>query len=161
MKTGLKATLILPGHNRTFNAVLTSTSNALAENSRSALVELQADNADDKLWPGDFAEVHFHIASNPNVMRIPATALVFGPDGLSVATVDDNDEVVSKPVQVGRNLGKDVEVTSGLSAQDKIIDSPLESLTAGEKVQIASAKQDPTLSKNATPTKEANRSEGL
>ena len=58
---GVKATLRLPGLKETFEAELVSTANALVENSRTALVELQADNPDGKLWPGAFAEVHFHI----------------------------------------------------------------------------------------------------
>jgi membrane fusion protein (multidrug efflux system) len=47
-----------------------------------ALVQLLADNPDGKLWPGAFAMVHFHIPSDPNVLRIPATALIFGPHGM-------------------------------------------------------------------------------
>jgi membrane fusion protein (multidrug efflux system) len=44
LKPGVKATLHLPGQQETFEAELSSTSNALEENSRTALVELQADN---------------------------------------------------------------------------------------------------------------------
>ena len=61
IRPGIKATLHLPGQQETFEAELSSTSNALAENSRTALIELQADNPDGKLWPGAFTEVHFHI----------------------------------------------------------------------------------------------------
>jgi RND family efflux transporter MFP subunit len=160
MKPGLAATLKLPGKDDTYEAMLTSTSNAITENNRSALIQLQADNPNDNLWPGAYAEVHFHIPSNPNVLRIPATALIFGQDGLRVATVDPDDTVVLKPVQLGRNLGKDVEIVLGLSATDKIIDSPQESLAAGEKVRVVGA----TAQANKAPpakTKEADRAQGL
>ena len=79
---GIKATLHLPGQKETFEAELVSTSNALAENSRTALIELQADNPAGKLWPGAFAEVHFHIPADPNTLSIPLTALVFGAQGM-------------------------------------------------------------------------------
>ena len=69
---GIKATLHLPGQKETFEAELVSTSNSLAENSRTALVELQADNPDGKLWPGAFAEVHFHIPADPEHAHRPA-----------------------------------------------------------------------------------------
>ena len=78
LEPGIKATLHLPGQKETFEAELVSTSNSLAENSRTALVELQADNPDGKLWPGAFAEVHFHIPADPNTLSVPLTALVFG-----------------------------------------------------------------------------------
>ena len=123
---GVKATLHLPGQKETFEAELVSTSNALAENSRTALIELQADNPDRKLWPGAFAEVHFHIPADTNTLSVPLTALVFGAEGMRVAALDDDDKVILKPVTVGRNLGNRVEIESGLSPSDRLVDSPIE-----------------------------------
>jgi membrane fusion protein, multidrug efflux system len=134
---GIKATLHLPGQKETFEAQLVSTSNALAETSRTALVELQADNPDGKLWPGAFAEVHFHIPADPNTLSVPLTALFFGPKGMEVAALDGDDKVVMKPVVVGRNLGNRVQIESGLVPSDRLVDSPLESTQTGDKVNIA------------------------
>jgi RND family efflux transporter MFP subunit len=137
MKPGLEATLELPGADKAFPAKLVSTSNAIAENSRTALVELQAANPDGQLWPGAFAEVHFHIPSDPDTLRIPATALVFGPHGMSVAVVNDEDKVELKKVRLGRNLGDSVEIRSGLTIADRLIDSPKETIESGDAVRIA------------------------
>jgi membrane fusion protein, multidrug efflux system len=143
MKPGIKATLHLPGQNETFEAELISTSNALAENSRMALIELQADNPDGKLWPGAFTEVHFHIPSDANTLRIPATALVFGAHGMRVAELNADNKVVLKTVTLGRNLGDHVEIQSGLSLSDRLIDNPQESIESGDVVQIANADAKP------------------
>ena len=137
LKPGVKATLRLPGQQETFEAELSSTSNALEENSRTALVELQADNPDGKLWPGAFTEVQFHIPSDPNTLRIPSTALIFGANGMRVAAIDANNRVVLKPVRLGRDLGNYVEIQSGLSLTDRLIDNPQESIEAGAVVRIA------------------------
>src|SRR6202021_3042749 len=110
---GIKATLHLPGQKETFEAQLVSTSNALAETSRTGLVELQADNADGKLWPGAFAEVHFHIPADPNTLSIPSTALIFGSQGMQVATINSGNKVELKSVVLGRDLGNKVEIQSG------------------------------------------------
>src|ERR1700691_1016640 len=115
LKRGIKATLHLPGQQETFEAELMSTSNALEENSRTALIELQADNADGKLWPGAFTEVQFHIPSDPGTLRIPSTARVFGAHGMQVAAVDASNKVVLKNVILARDLGTRVEIQSGLS----------------------------------------------
>src|ERR1700735_2792855 len=133
---GIKATLYLPGQKETFDATLVSTANALAETSRTALVELQADNPDGKLWPGAFAEVHFHIPADPNTLTVPLTALVFGAKGMQVAALDTDDKVVLKPVAVGRNLGNKVQIESGLALADRLVDSPLESIQTGDKVSV-------------------------
>ena len=137
LKPGVKATLHLPGQQETFEAELSSTSNALEENSRTALIELQADNPDGKLWPGAFTEVQFHIPSDPSTLRVPSTALIFGANGMRVAAVDANNKVVLKSVRLGRDLGNRVEIQSGLSLTDRLIDNPQESIEAGAIVRIA------------------------
>ena len=137
MKAGVEATLQIPGKAAAFHAEVTSTSNALGEGSRTALVELQADNADDKLWPGAFTEVAFHIPAQPGTLVVPATALVFGRSGMQVAAVGNDRVVTLRPVTVGRNLGTDVEIVKGLNPDDQLIDNPLETTVSGEKVRIA------------------------
>ena len=158
---GIKATLHLPGQKETFEAELVSTSNSLAENSRTALVELQANNPDGKLWPGAFAEVHFHVPADPNRLTVPLTALVFGAQGMRVAALDAEDKVALKPVVVGRNLGNRVEIESGLAPSDRLVDSPLESTQTGDTVNVANADANPvapesTASARPAPSKRPN-----
>ncbi|RBP15493.1 RND family efflux transporter MFP subunit [Roseiarcus fermentans] len=150
---GVKATLRLPGQKQTFEAELVSTSNSLAESSRTALIELQADNPDGKLWPGAFAEVHFHIPADPDRLSIPLTTLVFGAEGMRVAALDDDDKVVLKPVVVGRNLGNRLQIESGLSPSDRLVDGALESIQTGDKVKIADPDPNAVARVKAAPTK--------
>ncbi|MGH1574690.1 efflux RND transporter periplasmic adaptor subunit [Methylobacterium sp. P31] len=137
MKPGLKASLHVPGLETSFTAEVTSTANAVAEDSRQGLVELQADNPDGALWPGAFVEVQFHIPSNPDTLRIPATALLFNKNGTQVAEVQQDHRVALHPVKLGRNLGNDVEIRSGVTLDQRLIDSPQEFINAGDVVQIA------------------------
>lgn len=137
MTAGVKATLTIPGKTDTFGATISSTANALGEDSRTALVELQADNTENKLWPGAFTEVSFHIPAQPGTLVVPATTLVFGRAGMKVAAVSNDRIVTLRPVTVGRNLGTDVEIVKGLAATDELIDNPLETTVSGEKVRIA------------------------
>ncbi|MCJ2069717.1 efflux RND transporter periplasmic adaptor subunit [Methylobacterium sp. J-030] len=137
MKPGLKASLHVPGQEAAFSAELTSTANAVTEESRQGLVELQADNPDGALWPGAFVEVQFHIPSNPDTLRIPATALLFNRDGTQVAEVQDDHTVALRTVKLGRNLGNDVEIRSGVTLAQRLVDNPLEFLKSGDVVRIA------------------------
>jgi membrane fusion protein (multidrug efflux system) len=139
LKPGIKATLHIPGQQETFEAELTSTSNAVEETSRTALIELQADNPDGKLWPGAFTEVQFHIPADSSTLRIASTALIFGTHGMRVAVLDANNKVVLKSVKLGRDLGNHVEIQSGLSLTDRIIDNPQESIEGGAVVRVAGA----------------------
>jgi hypothetical protein len=67
---------------------------------------------------------------------IPAGALIFGQKGLRVATVDANNKVVLKPITISRDLGQVVEIASGISPTDRIIDSPPDGLADGDPVRV-------------------------
>ena len=139
MKPGLQATLSVTGKRETFPARVASTANAVTEASRTALVELQSDNSDGALWPGSFTEVHFHVPADGGTLRIPATALVFVRQGMQVAKVGDDDRIQLVPVALGRNLGIDVEVKSGVALSDRLVDNPQESIRDGDRVEVAEA----------------------
>jgi membrane fusion protein, multidrug efflux system len=154
LKQGLTASLVLPQYpGKTFPATLTTTSNSVAPDSRSALVELLADNPDGKLWPGSFAEVHFHLEVKPNVLHIPATALFFGPRGMEVAMLTPDGKVNLTKVELGRNLGNEVEIISGVLPGASIIDSPPEFLTNGQVVRVAGRGQEEVVSDSSKPGK--------
>jgi hypothetical protein len=61
--------------------------------------------------------------------------------GVQVAVLGEGDKVVFKPIQLGRDFGDSVEVTAGLAPQDRVIDSPPETLRNGDAVQLATATQ--------------------
>lgn len=140
LRPGLKATFEMPQYpGQKFDATLVTTSNAVNATSHSMLVQLQAENADGKLFGGTYCKVTFQIPSNPNMVRVPATALMPVNRGAQVAVLGDGDKVVLKSVQLGRDFGDSVEVTAGLAPQDRVIDSPPETLQAGDAVQLAAA----------------------
>jgi hypothetical protein len=56
---------------------------------------------------------------------------------LSVATVGSDDRVVLKQVTISRDLGKVIEVASGLTADDRVIESPPDGIASGDRVRIA------------------------
>jgi hypothetical protein len=71
------------------------------------------------------------------MVRVPATALVPVDNGAQVAVLGSDNKAVLKQVQLGRDFGDSVEVTSGLAASDRVIDSPPETLQSGDAVQLA------------------------
>jgi RND family efflux transporter MFP subunit len=138
IKAGLIAELQLPQYpDKTFKATVATTSNAINTNARTLLVELHADNTDGKLQPGAYAQVDFELPSDPNVVRIPTSALVFREHGMEIAAIDQDDRIELRPIKLGRNLGTDVEVIQGLKLSDRLVNSPPDSLATGDKVHVA------------------------
>ncbi len=137
---GLKATFEMPQYPGVqFDATVSHISRSINATSHSMQVELQADNAAGKFFGGSYCNVHFEIPADANVVTIPSTALVTGNRGTQVATLDSSDKVVLKQVQLGRDLGDSVEVVSGLSPSDRIINNPPETVAAGDTVRVAAA----------------------
>src|ERR1700722_1980199 len=134
----LTADLQLPQYpSKTFKATVATTSSSINTNARTLLVELHADNTDGKLQPGAYAQVDFELPTDPNVVRIPTSALVFREHGMEIAAIGADDTIELRPIKLGRNLGTDVEVIQGLKLSDRLVNSPPDSLATGDKVHVA------------------------
>ncbi|MDB5738070.1 MAG: efflux transporter periplasmic adaptor subunit [Sphingomonas bacterium] len=135
---GLHATLTLPEYpGRSFDAVLTRTADAVDQASGTVLVELQAANGDGALKPGAYAQVKFPLAGASGSVQVPASAILYRSDGTLVAVVDGTGHARLHPIVIGRDSGDLLEVTAGLSANDRVIDSPPDSISNGDPVKIA------------------------
>ncbi|MGH9744852.1 MAG: efflux RND transporter periplasmic adaptor subunit [Candidatus Acidiferrales bacterium] len=141
-KPGLIANLTLqefPG--RKFQGKLVRTANAIDLATRTLLVEVDVDNLTGELLPGAFAEVHLSVPSGAPTFILPVSALIFRSQGLQVATVKDGNRAALTNIILGRDFGGEVEVVSGLQADDEVIINPPDSLIAGETVRVAPAAQ--------------------
>jgi RND family efflux transporter MFP subunit len=146
LHAGTQAALRVPEKpGESFAAAVSDTSASISENSRTMLVELEADNANGALLPGSYVDVSFKLAVQQGVLRLPISALLFRRHGLEVATLGPSDKVVMKHVELGRDYGTEVEVVNGLGSSDRVIDSPPDSLADGDLVTVA--KESATLAR--------------
>jgi len=133
---GLKATLHLPSQpGNIIEAKLLTTARAFSANTRTAVTELTVDNTKHALWPGTYVDVEFRVPSDPAVLTMPEGALIFRAAGTQVAIVDSQNRVHLRNVTLGQNLGEIVQVTSGLIAGDRLVNSPPAGLLEGQTVQ--------------------------
>jgi RND family efflux transporter MFP subunit len=147
IRAGLTAELRLPQYpDKIFKAEVATTSRAINMTSRTLLVELHADNPDGILQPGTYAEVRFDLPSNPDMVQIPTSALLFRSEGLQVAVIGPDNKIELRKVTLGRNLGASIEVLKGLTTTERIVDGPPDSLAAGDLVRLAN---EPTPAKEA------------
>jgi multidrug efflux pump subunit AcrA (membrane-fusion protein) len=97
------------------------------------------DNSSKELMTGDFTNVTFDIQHPEIAINVPASALIFNQRGLQVATVGANDRIVLKQVTISRDLGNEVELGSGIAADDRVVANPPDGIATGDKVRIAGA----------------------
>jgi RND family efflux transporter MFP subunit len=137
VKRGMKVPLTFPEHpGKTFKGTVVRTADAIDPVSRTLLVEIDVDNRSGELMPGSLAEVHFSTPSEGNTYIIPSAATIFRHEGLRVGIVVNGDTAKLVPVVIGEDDGANVQIVSGLSPTDQVIQDPPDSLIDGEKVTV-------------------------
>jgi RND family efflux transporter MFP subunit len=136
---GLAAELTLaefPG--RRFPGKLVRTANAINNLTRTLQAEVDVDNPSGKLLSGSYAEVHLNLPGLASTHLLPVNTLLFRSEGLQVAVVKDGKVQLMK-VTPGHDFGDQIEILSGLSGNESVIQNPPDSVLSGQPVQIAKA----------------------
>ncbi|HEY0267898.1 MAG TPA: efflux RND transporter periplasmic adaptor subunit [Methyloradius sp.] len=154
IKPGTKADINVPEHpDKTYTATVESTSGAVDVASGATLVQLVVDNSAGELLPGGYANVSLHQAGPTTSFSIPASALIFDQSGLRVATVTSDNKATLKTVTIARDLGKVIQLASGVEATDRVIESPPDGIADGDAVNIVETPAKPADNKPATDKK--------
>jgi RND family efflux transporter MFP subunit len=134
---GLQATLTMPqSPEKQIPAKVLTTANAVRPTSRTVVTELTLPNPNHALWPGTYVDVHFTFPGDAGVLIVPAQALLFRSAGTQVALVEPDNRIHLQDVVLGRNLGTNVEVRSGLTISDRFVANPSLGLLEGQQVRI-------------------------
>jgi multidrug efflux pump subunit AcrA (membrane-fusion protein) len=142
---GTKATMELASSpNQTVTGTLTRTSDAIDPTSLTLLAEVDVDNADGKLLPGGYAQVHFNILSKTPPLVIPGNSMIFRQQGPQVGVVDESGVVHLHDIKISRDLGTKLEVSDGVGPDDSVIVNPSDSLADGQKVHVKEDDQGQT-----------------
>jgi RND family efflux transporter MFP subunit len=137
---GMHVALTLPEYaGRQFDAVLTRTAGAVDPRSGTVLTELQAANGDRALKPGAYAQASLPLAGASGAVTLPASALIIGQHGTQVALLGTDGRAHLRTITIGQDRGATVAVSAGLTAADRVIDSPPDSLADGDAVQVSRA----------------------
>jgi RND family efflux transporter MFP subunit len=121
----------LPGQK--FPGKIARIAGAIDTTTRSQRVELALPNPDGKLTPGAYVQVSLPLTPK-GPLSIPANTLLFRAEGPSVAVVDAEGVARLRPVAVVNDLGATLEISQGVTAQDRIIVNPPDSLIDGAQV---------------------------
>jgi RND family efflux transporter MFP subunit len=145
VRIGAKAVISVPEYkDRSFDATVEASAQSVDVNSGTTQMQLALDNAAGELMPGGFANVRMSLQRDGVPLNIPASALIFDQNGLRVATVGTGDRVVFKTVKIARDLGRYIELASGVSPDDRIINAPPDGIADGDQVRIVSTKGRPS-----------------
>jgi RND family efflux transporter MFP subunit len=138
IQDGQEATVTVserPG--RKYVAKVTRNAQSVNLAARTMLTEVQVDNHDGSLVPGMYGQIKFEVkATEPSVV-IPSTALVIDKNGMHVVTLSADSRVHFVPVDIGQDMGDEVEISQGLHGSETLVSNPSDLLSEGQKVSIA------------------------
>ena len=158
---GTKAQVSVPEYpGRTFSATLEASARSVELASGTTRMLLVVDNASGELMTGAFANVRLELPHPEVAINVPASALIFDQGGLRVATIGLDNRVVLKTVTVARDLGKVVEIATGLTAEDRVIESPPDGIAHGDLVRITGAPGNPLEAETASSKRTLSKPPG-
>ena len=121
---GGKVIAVLPDAHGEVVGKLQFVDNAVDVNSGTVKVKAVFDNSREALWPGAFVNVRLAVKTLKAAIVLPQAAVIRGPRGALVYTVDEANRAVAKPV----------EVVHGVATGDRVVVEGRQNLRAGAPV---------------------------
>jgi RND family efflux transporter MFP subunit len=123
---------------------------------RTATVEVVADNADGRLRPGMVAHASIVISRRDGVTLVPARAVVMTPetdtDRTALVFVADGETADRRDVHIGARYGDAIEIVDGVRAGDRVVVEGQHLLRDGTRIRVAETQ--PAASASATASAE-------
>src|SRR6266481_1748911 len=93
------------------------------------------DNAKNELFPNQFVNVHLLVDTKKNVVLVPTTAILRGPQGTYVFAVGAGNKVKIHVVTPAEANGNITGISSGLNAGDVVVTDGQDKLQDGSQVE--------------------------
>lgn len=139
---GMRAEITVPEYpGRIFAGRVTRTALALDASSRTMLTQVGVESPAGVLMPGMFVDVKLVLQRTDSPLTIPGDTAVLRPDGTyAAAAVDASGTVHFRKLIVGRDLGSQVEILSGLTGDERLVVNPTDDIKEGVHVRVADEK---------------------
>ncbi|BCL37671.1 efflux RND transporter periplasmic adaptor subunit [Nostoc sp. MS1] len=135
----LKVDVTFPDKNNSIPGILTFINNTVDNSTGTIQLIGTFDNADGRLFPGQFVNATLTLTQIANATVVPAQAVQNGPDGQFVFVVKPDMTVQNTPVTVSSTIdGLDV-IEKGVQPGDKVVTDGQANLVTGSKIRARTA----------------------
>lgn len=119
-----------------FSGELSRTAGSLDQSTRTMVVEVDVDNSQGRLLPGMFGQATITLEERENVLVLPASAIRHDEVGSSyVYVVDQAGRAQVVDVAIGLDDGETIEIISGLTGAERVVDAMIGRLQPGQEVR--------------------------
>ncbi len=123
VRLGETVRVSVPSLNRVFNGKVSVLAGEINFQTRTEHTEVWVKNPDQVLVPGMYAYVELPIRSAADALAVPTQAVSIGAQGKfgTVLVVNSQNQIEKRKVSLGIQTAYEVQVTSGLSAGEKVV----------------------------------------
>jgi multidrug efflux system membrane fusion protein len=137
---GIIVLATLPGDSsEPATGALTFIDNTVDPTTSTILLKATFANSEERLWPGQFADVTAILGEEPDRVVCPASAVQTGQKGQYVFVIKDDNTVELRQVKVNRMDEHDAVIDSGLKAGETVVTDGQLRLVPGSTVEIKDA----------------------
>jgi len=138
IKKDIKVSVNVKSINQTISGKVTEVSTSAAQTGGQYLVKITLDKTDAKILSGMFTTVQFPVErkAETSMVLIPKEAIVNNGQLSGVYTVSQSNTAILRWLRLGRTFGNEVEVLSGLNANESYIVSAEGKLYNGAKISV-------------------------
>ncbi|MDB5410008.1 MAG: Membrane fusion protein multidrug efflux system [Rhodospirillales bacterium] len=102
------------------------------------------DNADEKLWPGEFVNVRLITSHSKNAITVPAQTVMQGPNGAYAYVIKPDNTVERRVVEMASSNDGTAVITKGIAAGETVVVDGQYRLTDGARVNPAAPGSAPS-----------------
>lgn len=142
IKNGMKAQVVVKSLNKEIDAKVIEVSGSAKNTGGQYIVKLALENSDSDLLSGMFVNVQFSIENDNNKATaikecmVPNSALVHKGQLTGIYVVANKNTAILRWIRTGKSYGNEVEVLSGLTANETYVVSANGKLYNGAKISI-------------------------
>ena len=138
IKSGTEVKVLVKSLNQTLTGSVTEVSSSARNTGGQYLVKVALDKTDTNILSGMYATVQFPIEkkTDSTAIMIPTESLVKRGELTGIYTVSQSNTAILRWLRLGRDFGDQVEVLSGLAADEQYIVSSEGKLYNGAKLTI-------------------------
>jgi membrane fusion protein, multidrug efflux system len=138
------AQVVVPGAQRTVvPATIAFIDNQVDKQTGAIALKVQAENAEEVLWPGQAVEVRLTVEVKPRMLSAPSTAVLPAQQGMITWVIGPDNKVAPKVVTVERIVGPTVFMSGGVAAGDRVVTDGQLRLAPGTTVTIEEPRRQP------------------
>jgi multidrug efflux system membrane fusion protein len=110
--------------------------NAVEQSTGTIMIRGTFQNADRRLWPGQYADVTVTLGTDADAIVIPTAAVQNGQQGTYVFVMKDDKTVEMRSIRVARAAGPDTIIASGVTPGETVVRDGHLRLAPGAPVSI-------------------------